>query len=67
MLKKLWSYPTHDDVRKAQLESAKRELLHHEARVEEHAAGVAMYRQRIARLEGSVVTLKHPSASGVVR
>jgi hypothetical protein len=58
-IKNPFAMPTVDALRKRQLEEAHRELLRHQSLVEEHSAGVALYKVRIARLEGSVVPLQH--------
>ena len=59
--------PTAEEIAQQQLTEARREVLRHQALVEEHSAAVSCYKLRIARLEGSVVPLAHPVAKGGVR
>lgn len=49
-----FALPDAEVIRRRQLSEAQRELLAHEAALENHAASVAMYRQRIARLSNVV-------------
>ena len=59
--------PTVDEIKRQQVEESEREVLRHQPLLEQHAAGVAYHRVRLARLQGSVVPLSHPVAKGGVR
>lgn len=63
-IKNPFALPSIEKIRDAQLSDAHRQLMRHEALVEEHQAGVDLYKARIARLSGSVVHLHHPVAKG---